>query len=298
MPAKKSSANKPAPESSLERLSRRNSVSSDHASGEHTHLSAEADEKMRGVVADVVREQLDASLAEALGPIMQQLASSSSPAVSSKRKPARRRVEDYEESGEEEPDDMMQQLFDMVSSRLTQLEKKPEKPPNRHKPVKQRYFSDRLDDDENDSFEDEDGRVAPHVLSMLDKEHSAVAWVRVQRCWDNRSLKEALQWASFVDAFRSEGLPLSSVSLEIALRRLVGLHLSNKHSNWELAEVLEWSGESSLLSRGQLSRVIKEANARAAMAKRASGGKKTNPPNDKKKRRGKSDPARAGSAAP
>ena len=81
-----------------------------------------------------------------------------------------------------------------------------------------------------------------------------------------------MQWASMIDTFRAERLPLDSVSLEIAIRRLVGLHLSNKNSNWELAEVLEWSGERSLLSRGQLSRVIKEANSRATLAKRAAGG--------------------------
>ena len=167
---------------------------------------------------------------------------------------------------------MMNQLMQMVEQRLGDFEQKSTR---RGNGSSSRYYSQNLDDEDVDAdLEDEDGRIAPYALSMLSNASSAVAWVKAQRCWDSRSLREALQWAALVDSFKAENLPVDSIALEIALRRLIGIHLSNLHSNWELAEVLEWSSGDSLLSRTQLNKVVKEANSRASLAKRAAGKKK------------------------
>ena len=252
--------------------SRRNSLSAEPALSSRD----EAPPDLQRLVSETVQS----SLATALGPLMERLAvqpglSSTPPPQASSARAGRSQHGDQ--------GDMMQQLMDMVSARFDQLDVKHSQTVRRApRPASsaQRFYSEREDDEGGlEMMEDADGRLAPYALSVLDVEASAVAWVRAQTVWDARSLKEAYQWANLIDAFRAENLPLESISLEIAVRRLIGLHLSVKHSNWELAEVLMWDGDRSLLSRGQLSRVIKEANSRAALKKRASGAKKSNKSN-------------------
>ena len=252
-------------------------------------------------VSVAVAEQLDVAMNRAMRPVLEQLASMSVPrggnssrsprdppeqpsfrnsslrlASSVPEQPSFRnnslRQSSSVPQGQASQHSMMNQLMQMVEQRLGDFEQKSTR---RGNGSSSRYYSQNLDDEDVDAdLEDEDGRIAPYALSMLSNASSAVAWVKAQRCWDSRSLREALQWAALVDSFKAENLPVDSIALEIALRRLIGIHLSNLHSNWELAEVLEWSSGDSLLSRTQLNKVVKEANSRASLAKRAAGKKK------------------------
>ena len=252
-------------------------------------------------VSVAVAEQLDVAMNRAMRPVLEQLASmsvarggnssrsprdppeqpsfrnsslrlsSSVPEQPSFRNNSLRQSASVPQ-GQASQHSMMNQLMQMVEQRLGDFEQKSTR---RGNGSSSRYYSQNLDDEDVDAdLEDEDGRIAPYALSMLSNASSAVAWVKAQRCWDSRSLREALQWAALVDSFKAENLPVDSIALEIALRRLIGIHLSNLHSNWELAEVLEWSSGDSLLSRTQLNKVVKEANSRASLAKRAAGKKK------------------------
>ena len=252
-------------------------------------------------VSVAVAEQLDVAMNRAMRPVLEQLASMSVPrggnSSRSPRDPPEQpsfrnsslrlsssvpeqpsfrnnslRQSSSVPQGQASQHSMMNQLMQMVEQRLGDFEQKSTR---RGNGSSSRYYSQNLDDEDVDAdLEDEDGRIAPYALSMLSNASSAVAWVKAQRCWDSRSLREALQWAALVDSFKAENLPVDSIALEIALRRLIGIHLSNLHSNWELAEVLEWSSGDSLLSRTQLNKVVKEANSRASLAKRAAGKKK------------------------
>ena len=263
-------------------------------SSRRNSLQALASSSVSELTEDRVGEIIEQKLALALGPLMQQLSASPQPlsqasqSLSQAAQPVSQASQPSSQVSHADRGngDMMQQVMDMVEASLNDrgeakhvrrrgVSGSLSRPARASSSRSRAFYSDPVSAEEEVGFlEDEDGRLVPFALSVLNSEASAVAWVRAQSCFDARSRKEAHQWATLIDTFRAEKLNQESAVLEIAVRRLIGLHLSTLHSNWELAEVLEWSGGQSLLSRGQLSRVIKEANARSALAKRAaySGG--------------------------
>ena len=115
-------------------------------------------------------------------------------------------------------------------------------------------------------------RIAKMTLARAGRFPSVTAWIRSIQVWDARSLKEVLQWAELIDAFVTEELPLDSMVLEIAFRRIEGVRLACQYSNWELADQMQFGSLDSLISPKKLAQVVKQANAVAALSKRASGG--------------------------
>jgi hypothetical protein len=107
-----------------------------------------------------------------------------------------------------------------------------------------------------------DERLAPSVLQnaqlyggSLLKWANAVDWKHL------RNKNEALAWGELVDVLLAEGVAKSSLGIELALRRLTGVHMADTTGNWKLCEALKWAGgpNNTLLARDNLLAAMKQA---------------------------------------
>ena len=103
-------------------------------------------------------------------------------------------------------------------------------------------------------------RVADAVLEQVRLYGSLQAWVRMTEWVQQRNKYECEAIAQAVDALIKEGVPSSTLGVEILLRRLNGVHLADRYGSWEVCSAVQWSGPSNtLLPRDELTRVFKEA---------------------------------------
>jgi hypothetical protein len=66
-------------------------------------------------------------------------------------------------------------------------------------------------------------------------------WVRKQHFKENRNFKECIQWAQVIDALVADKAVNihTSIPLERAVRRMIGVHTADKSRNWSMCDALE-----------------------------------------------------------
>jgi len=122
--------------------------------------------------------------------------------------------------------------------------------------------------DEEDKHSPAPVRLAPAMLQKIKRHRSATNWVRFQKKWDNRSLHEAEVLAQAADAYLSEPhARQDSLVLEILLRRLCALRAVEDYGDWDIADVMSWDSEGSLLPRTAMQGFIKQAAQVKALRK-------------------------------
>jgi len=97
----------------------------------------------------------------------------------------------------------------------------------------------------------------------------ASGWVNQQHFKNNRNQRECVALAAIIDALNNEDV---GTALEIAYRRLTGVHLSDMHNNWHLASQVEWPyGSSTTVSLSTLNSITRAASSFARLQTKASG---------------------------
>ena len=81
-------------------------------------------------------------------------------------------------------------------------------------------------------------RIAPSVLKQMSIYGSASAWVRSIDWVHNRNKNECHNLATTLDLALSEGLTDTSLTVEVMVRRLTGVHMADSTGNWDVASVL------------------------------------------------------------
>jgi hypothetical protein len=111
---------------------------------------------------------------------------------------------------------------------------------------------------------------------------SLQSWVKVTTFKNSRNRHECEAIAQAVDALLSEGVPSSSLGIEVLLRRLSGVHLADQVGEWRVCESVEWNAHgNSLLPPSVVAQALKDAermkklyaavsNSNAAAARRSS----------------------------
>ena len=75
-------------------------------------------------------------------------------------------------------------------------------------------------------------RMAPSILAHAKTFGSLIGWVRTVEWKHTRNKNECLALAQAVDLLLAEGVPVSSMGIELLLRRLNGVHLADSFNNW------------------------------------------------------------------
>ena len=115
-----------------------------------------------------------------------------------------------------------------------------------------------------------DHRITPEC--RIQSKGDAAGWVRQQQFNTPRNAYECTALAAIIDAINKKDTDLA---LEIAYRRLTGVHLADLHNNWNLSSQIEWPyASSSMLSQPTLNNVVRHASSRARLLAKANSKSK------------------------
>jgi hypothetical protein len=104
-------------------------------------------------------------------------------------------------------------------------------------------------------------RMAPQVLAKIALHNGFVNWCRLVQWNNNRSKNEVMAWCQMLDVLLAEGgVTQDSVALEIAVRRICGVHSADTFKNWSLCDAVQYTGPNeTLMPRAHLSSAMKQA---------------------------------------
>ena len=124
-------------------------------------------------------------------------------------------------------------------------------------------------DGDNKHSDEVPGTFARMMVKNVQSFGSFSAWFRVQEWNHVRNKNECQHRAQAADALLDENVDIKSVGLEIILRRLAGVQLADSMNNWNAASAIQYEGSAStLLSRSELGKAIKEAAQRQRLEQR------------------------------
>lgn len=103
-------------------------------------------------------------------------------------------------------------------------------------------------------------RIASAILDRCSQYGSVLSWVKVTEWRNTRNKHECEAIAQALDAMLAEGIRSTSLSMEILLRRLSGVHLADTTGEWKACDAVVWNSTgNSLLPRDEVKRALKDA---------------------------------------
>jgi uncharacterized membrane protein YgcG len=99
---------------------------------------------------------------------------------------------------------------------------------------------------------------------------SAMAFVRMNTFKEARNRHECEAIALSLDAMKRSQIPVTNLSFEIQVRRLLGVRLADEYKDWSFAEALAWKSGHGVQHRGLLRSLLKDRKNFADLKKPAS----------------------------
>jgi len=96
---------------------------------------------------------------------------------------------------------------------------------------------------------------------------SALAFVRHYNFKESRNKHECEVLALSLDEMVKERIPMSSLSFEIQLRRLLGVRWADEFKEWHCAEALAWKSTTGVQNRNLLRAILKDSKLLAEIKK-------------------------------
>ena len=88
--------------------------------------------------------------------------------------------------------------------------------------------------------------------------NSALSYVRMNTFREARNRHECEAFALSLDEMVRERIPMTSVSFEIQIRRLIGVRVADEYKDWSFAEALAWKSGHGVQHRGLLRSLLKD----------------------------------------
>jgi len=150
--------------------------------------------------------------------------------------------------------------------------------------------SDGQDGDSGDNADEQSAAVAPNLSTTTDKKdasgvdlskrigvllwkeeiapyNSALSFVRMNTFREARNRHECESLALSLDEMVRERIPMTNVSFEILVRRLLGVRLADEYKDWSFAEALAWKSGHGVQNRGLLRSLLKDRKSFADLKK-------------------------------
>jgi len=99
--------------------------------------------------------------------------------------------------------------------------------------------------------------------------NSALSYVRMNTFRESRNRHECEALALSLDEMVREHIPMTSVSFEIQIRRLIGVRVADEYKDWSFAEALAWKSGHGVQHRGLLRSLLKDRKNFADLKKPA-----------------------------
>lgn len=215
------------------------SATSPVASAPRVRASADHDATLARTVQELVRAELQGSLAQNIAAALKNLSMDQTKGSSSSS--------------------LLDQVRESVSAETPARARKHQSSKAEEDEAESGDSQDKDDDSAGPALKPTKGVVAD-VLSNVERFGSLVNWIRLSKMRNGRNRHECEALADIADTLLDEGISHDSPALEKLLRRLSGVHLADALNNWSVCDSLQYTGPGdTLLSRRVLTETLQQA---------------------------------------